>query len=211
MCIFLFSNSRDDMQTVVLASNNAGKLREIHAALSVDGSISLMPQSAFAINDIEETGLTFVENAILKARNACAISGLPAIADDSGLIVDSLAGRPGIYSARYAGLAAADQDNINKLLSDLVTVPEGDRGASFYSVIVLMRTAEDPAPIICQGSWRGTILPAPQGDRGFGYDPIFYVPTHHCSAAQLELTEKNRISHRGQALAALKEQLLGML
>lgn len=195
------------MQTLILASNNAGKLKEIHAALSTDINISLIPQSAFEINDIAETGLTFVENAILKARNACVHSGLPSIADDSGLIVDALSGRPGIYSARYAGSTATDQDNINKLLSDLAAVPSGDRTANFYSVIVFMRSGDDPAPIICQGSWEGTILFAPQGERGFGYDPIFYVPTHHCSAAQLDIVEKNRISHRGQALRVLKKQL----
>lgn len=202
------------MQTLILASNNAGKLKEINAAFSTDSNtshISLLPQSAFGAKDIAETGLTFVENAILKARNACAYSGLPAIADDSGLVIDALSGRPGIYSARYAGLGATDQDNINKVLSELTTVPAGDRTAHYYSVIVFMRSGDDPAPIICQGSWQGTILSVPQGEGGFGYDPIFFVPTHHCSAAQLDLAEKNRISHRGQALDTLKKQLLEMV
>jgi XTP/dITP diphosphohydrolase len=152
---------------------------------------------------VEETGLTFVENAILKARNAASHSGLPAIADDSGIEVDALQGAPGIYSARYAGLNASDGDNCRKLLDELKDVHELDRTARFQCLLVYMRHAEDPTPMIFQGTWEGSILMSPQGENGFGYDPVFYVPSEGCSAAELDAEVKNRLSHRGQALTKL--------
>ncbi len=187
---------------IVLASGNRGKLCEFNALLDNLG-LQVCPQSDFAVVDVEETGLTFVENAILKARNACRHSGLPAIADDSGIEVDALKGAPGIYSARFSGSNAPDKDNIQKLLSDLSSVPDEERTARFQCVLVFLRHEKDPTPLICQGTWAGSILREPRGENGFGYDPIFYVPTHQCSSAQLDAAEKNRISHRGQALACL--------
>jgi len=190
------------MRHIVLASNNAGKVREINELLT-DSGISVTAQSEFDVPDIEETGLTFVENAILKARNAAAHTGLPAIADDSGLEVDALNGAPGIYSARYAGSGASDEDNLRKLLNDIKDVPDAGRTARFQCLMVYLHNEKDPTPLIVQGTWEGRILAAPRGDNGFGYDPIFFVLTHNCSSAQLEPAIKNSLSHRGQALGAL--------
>ena len=190
------------MQKIVLASNNKGKVREFGEMLS-PLNMEVVPQATFNIEDADETGLTFVENAIIKARHASAIAGLPAIADDSGLEVDFLNGAPGIYSARYSGKGATDEKNLFKLLEALKNVPEEQRTARFQCVLVYMRHAEDPTPLICQGTWEGIILTEPQGENGFGYDPIFYVPTHKCSSAQLSAEEKNKLSHRGQALKML--------
>ncbi len=190
----------------VLASGNAGKLREFKRLLA-DAHIEVEPQSGFDVPEAEETGLSFVENAILKARNAARHSGLPAIADDSGLEVDALNGAPGIYSARYAGPGCSDADNNQKLLRELSGVKEEDRSARFQCVIVYLRHAEDPTPLICQGTWEGRILNAEQGDNGFGYDPLFFVPDTGCSSAELDPDTKNRLSHRGQAL----RQLLAVL
>jgi XTP/dITP diphosphohydrolase len=193
---------------IVLASNNAGKVREINQLLQGTG-IRVVPQGDFGVPEAEETGLTFVENAILKARNAAQHSGLPAIADDSGIEVDALHGAPGIHSARYAGPGSSDEDNLGKLLHALESVPEAERGARFQCVLVYLRHASDPTPLICQGTWEGRILEAPQGENGFGYDPVFYVPTHGCSAAELDPAIKNDLSHRGQALRRLRQQLEG--
>lgn len=190
----------------VLASNNPGKVREIQHLLH-NQQIEIIPQSQFSVPEIEETGLTFIENAILKARHAASITGLPAIADDSGICVDSLQGAPGIYSARFAGINTSDQKNNEKLLQQLQQIPKEKRNASYVCVMVLLRHANDPLPAIFQGIWSGNILFAPQGSGGFGYDPLFYVPTHHCSAAELPLSEKNKISHRGQALQQLVRYL----
>ena len=191
---------------IVLASGNAGKLREINQMLE-DVAFQAVPQTDFDVPEVEETGLTFVENAILKARHACAHTGLPAIADDSGLEVDALQGAPGIYSARYAGLGATDAENLSKLLKNMENIPEKERVARFQCLMVYMRHEYDPTPVICQGIWEGRILLKPVGDNGFGYDPIFFVPTENCSSAQLDATVKNRLSHRGQALAQLVERL----
>lgn len=187
---------------VVLASNNPGKAREF-AQLLGGLHFDVVPQSEFGVPEIEETGLSFVENALLKARHAARYSGLPAIADDSGLEVDALAGAPGIYSARYAGHGASDEQNLRKLLDDLEQIPERERGARFQCLLVYLRHPTDPTPIICQGTWEGNILFAPRGANGFGYDPIFYVPTHQCSAAELPADAKNALSHRGQAIRRL--------
>ena len=187
---------------VVLASGNAGKVREIGALLA-GLDIEVAPQSDFNIDEAEETGLTFVENAIIKARHAAHHTGLPAIADDSGLEVDALKGAPGIYSSRFAGVDASSQDNVNKLLADLQEIPAAQRSARFQCVIVYMAHAADPTPVICQGRWEGQILFESHGTNGFGYDPIFYVPTHDCAAAALPAEVKNRLSHRGQALKQL--------
>lgn len=193
---------------VVLASNNAGKAREIEALLKPAG-VEVIPQSLLGIPDIEETGLSFVENALLKARNAARISGLPALADDSGLEVDALNGAPGIYSARYAGPGASDRDNVEKLLRALEAVPAQARSARFQCVVVYLRHALDPTPVLCHGTWEGRVLEAPRGANGFGYDPVFYVPTHDCSAAELPPDTKNRLSHRAQALRCLVTRLKG--
>lgn len=190
------------MQPIVLASHNSGKIKEIKHVLH-ETKYQIHLQSDYGIPEIEETGLTFVENALLKARHACALSLLPTIADDSGLVVPYLDGEPGLYSARYAGTPRNDKANCEKLLSHLTNVPTSKRNAYFYCVIVLLQTADDPAPLICQGRWEGSILLSPQGEGGFGYDPIFYVASHHCSAAELPLEIKNQISHRGQALRKL--------
>lgn len=191
---------------VILASNNQGKIKEINTLLAVT-SLKVVAQSVYAIWDVEETGLTFVENAILKARHACLHSGLAAIADDSGLEVDYLQGEPGIYSARYAGNDKNDKANIEKLLYKLEGVPEENRTARFRCVIVYMRHAYDPAPIICQGIWEGRIAFEAKGENGFGYDPIFYVPDQQCHAAELVSDVKNSISHRAKAL----QQLLALI
>ena len=193
-------------QRIVLASNNAGKVREFNQLLT-GSDVEVLPQSEFDVIEAEETGLTFVENAILKARNAAEHTGLPAIADDSGLEVDALDGAPGIYSARYAGIGASDLQNLEKLLADIKDVPDAQRTARFQCLMVYMRHAKDPTPQIFQGTWEGRILHAPQGDNGFGYDPVFFVPTHNCSSAELEPDIKNSLSHRGQALQQLIEAL----
>ncbi len=194
------------MKTVVLASGNPGKVREINELLE-GHDLQVVPQSQYGVPEAEETGLTFVENAILKARNAARHTGLPAIGDDSGIEVDALNGGPGIYSARYAGSGASDQDNVHTLLAALEGVEEGARTARFQCVMVYLRHDADPTPLICQGTWEGRILSAPRGDNGFGYDPVFYVPTHDCSAAELPAEIKNRLSHRGQALTKLVRAL----
>jgi len=191
---------------VVLASGNAGKLRELGELLAPLG-VTLSPQSDFDAPDVDETGLTFVENAILKARSAAQYSGLPAIADDSGLEVDFLKGAPGIYSARYSG--AGDEANNEKLLGELSGVVHEQRSARFQCVLVYMRHAEDPTPLICQAAWEGFILEEPSGHHGFGYDPLFLVPDHDCSSAELPREVKNRISHRAQASALLFKALQG--
>lgn len=191
---------------VVLASSNAGKVREFMQLLAGVG-MDVRPQSEFNVPDADETGLTFVENAILKARNAAELTGLPAIADDSGIEVDSLQGQPGIYSARYAGVGAGAAACNQKLLYELKGVPEARRTARFRCCIVMMLHANDPSPIIAEGTWEGRILEQPSGHKGFGYDPLFFVPTHNMAAAQMDPQEKNRISHRGQALQRLLERL----
>ncbi len=190
----------------VLASGNAGKLVEIREVLA-DSPVELVAQDELGIGDAEETGATFVENAILKARHAARISGLPALGDDSGLCVDALAGAPGLLSARYAGEHGNSAANIAKLLDALKDVQEAARSAHFFCIIVLLRHPDDPAPLIAEGRWQGRILEAPRGHGGFGYDPIFFDPSRNASAAELEATMKNRISHRGQALARLRELL----
>jgi XTP/dITP diphosphohydrolase len=187
---------------VVLASSNPGKVREINAMLA-GLHLTVVPQSDFSVVEVEETGLTFVENALLKARNATRHTGLPAIADDSGIEVDALHGAPGIYSARYAGEGASDARNLEKLLADLRDVPEARRTARFVCLMVYLRHELDPTPVICQGSWEGRLLLEPRGRGGFGYDPVFLVPTHNCSSAELPPEVKNQLSHRGQALRAL--------
>ena len=192
------------MKEIVLASHNAGKLRELQALLG--HSVKIRSISEFSEVEPEETGLTFIENAILKARNACRISGWPALADDSGLTVDYLNGAPGIYSARYS-LTGGDAGNNRKLLDTLQGVPDEQRGGQFICVLALLQHAEDPLPIICEGRWQGRILHAPQGENGFGYDPLFYVAEHQCSSAELPNAIKNQISHRARAMQLLKQQL----
>ncbi len=188
-------------QRVVLASSNKGKVREFSELLA-DRDMTVVPQSDFAVPDADETGLTFVENAILKARNAAAHTDLPAIADDSGLEVDFLNGAPGIYSARYAGEGGSAANNM-KLLQALSGVEKEQRGARFQCLLVYLRHADDPTPIICQGTWEGRILTSVRGEEGFGYDPLFFVPEEGCSAAELSAERKNELSHRGQALRCL--------
>ncbi len=190
---------------VVLASNNKGKLRELGELLA-GHDLEIVPQGEFDIPEAVEDGLSFVENALIKARHASRLSGLPAIADDSGLEVDALRGQPGIHSARYAG-GGGDAANNRKLLEALAGVPEAQRSARFQCVMVFMRHAEDPTPLICQGTWEGRILEAPRGDNGFGYDPLFWVESEQASAAELPAEVKNAQSHRGQALRCLVEKL----
>lgn len=196
---------------IVMATGNRGKLAEFQQLLQGTG-IVVLPQSEFDVPDCDETGLTFVENAILKARHAAQITGLPALADDSGLEVDALQGAPGIYSARFAGASGGDADAANnrKLLELLHAVPEAQRGARFQCVLVFMRHALDPAPLICQGTWEGRILGTARGDQGFGYDPLFFVPAQQMSAAEMPAELKNRISHRGQAMARLLATMNGL-
>lgn len=194
------------MQRLVLATNNPGKAREFNTLLA-DCGYEVVPQSAFQVESVEETGLTFVENAILKARHAARCTGLPAIADDSGIEVDALHGAPGIYSARYAGLEASDADNVQRLLAALAAVPDAARTARFQCLLVYLRHADDPTPLICQGTWEGRIAQAARGEHGFGYDPVFYVPDLNRTAAELAPAEKNRLSHRAQALAQLLRAL----
>ena len=191
---------------VVLASSNAGKIKELQDMLA-DLGVVIIPQQSLSIPDIEETGLCFVENAILKARNAALLSGKPAIADDSGLEVDLLDGQPGIYSARFSGEGATDSSNNQKLLEQLGDAPLEQRSARYQCIIVYMRHAKDPTPIVCQGSWEGHIALQPRGDGGFGYDPLFYLKDLDCHAAEMNKADKNRISHRGKATAQLVEQL----
>ena len=191
---------------IVLASNNPGKVREFNQLLS-DTELEVVPQSTFSVPEIEETGLTFVENAILKARNAAQHTGLPAIADDSGLEVDALDGAPGIYSARYAGAGASDRDNLEKLLDALREVDEQQRSARFQCLMVYMRHGQDPTPRIFQGTWEGRILRVPRGSGGFGYDPVFLVPDIDRASAELAPDVKNRLSHRGQAIRQLVASL----
>ncbi|WP_248465557.1 RdgB/HAM1 family non-canonical purine NTP pyrophosphatase [Pectobacterium versatile] len=194
------------MQKVVLATGNPGKVREL-ASLLADFGLDIVAQTELGVDSAEETGLTFIENAILKARHAAQITGLPAIADDSGLAVDALGGAPGIYSARYAGVDASDQQNLDKLLLTLKDVPNEQRRASFHCVLVYLRHAEDPTPIVCHGSWQGVLTHEAAGSGGFGYDPIFFVPELGTTAAELTREEKNAQSHRGQALRLLLDAL----
>lgn len=198
------------MKKIVLASGNKGKLREFQDLLGGCG-FEVVPQSEFFSENAEETGLTFVENAILKARYACAKTGLPALADDSGIEVDALNGRPGIYSARYAGDGANDEKNNQKLLLELNDIPVKQRTARYHAVLAFMRHAEDPTPILCHGVWEGVILSEPRGVGGFGYDPLFFVPTHNCASAELSKEEKNRISHRGKAMQELLQKLSALV
>jgi XTP/dITP diphosphohydrolase len=191
---------------VVLASNNAGKAREFGQLLA-DSGLEVLAQNEFDVPEAEETAPTFVENALLKARNAALHTGLPAIADDSGLAVDALDGEPGIYSARYAGPGADDAANNARLLEKMRGVPPAERGAAFICALVYLRHANDPVPLICQGTWRGLLLDAPRGDNGFGYDPLFLVPELDRTSAELPPQEKNRRSHRGQALRQLVDRL----
>jgi XTP/dITP diphosphohydrolase len=193
---------------VVFASNNAGKAREVAAQLR-DLRIEVLPQSQFGVPSVEETGLSFVENAILKARHACQHTSLPAIADDSGVEVDALRGAPGIYSARYAGPDADDAANNARLLEALADTPDEQRSARYQCVMVYLRHAEDPTPVICQGTWEGRILREPRGNGGFGYDPLFWLPDMDRTAAELDLDTKNLLSHRGQALRKLLAALGG--
>ena len=197
-------------QRIVLASGNKGKLKEFSQIL-VPLNLEIVSQGELGVEDADETGLSFVENAILKARHACAATGLPAIADDSGLEVDALAGAPGIYSARYASPGASDQENIDKLLSELSEHEVEDRTARFRCVLVCMRHQSDPTPLISVGTWEGKILDAPEGENGFGYDPIFWSPEFGCAAAQLTPEQKKSVSHRGKAVAQLTEQLTAFL
>lgn len=191
---------------VVLASSNRGKLRELRGLLA-GLPITLIPQSQLQIPAPDESALSFIENAILKARNAARHAGRPAIADDSGISVDALDGAPGIYSARYAGTGASDQQNLDKLLGDMAGVPDEARGCRFVCAMVFLKNALDPTPIVCEGVWAGRLLRAPRGTNGFGYDPIFYVPENACSSAELSPEEKNRLSHRGRALRLMVERL----
>ena len=184
---------------ILLASNNLGKIREVREILTEHG-LTVIPQSDLNIADAAETGLTFIENAIIKARHAARLSRLPALADDSGLEVDALNGAPGVFSARYAGSGATDADNNAKLMQALHGVPHNRRTARFRCVMVYLRHVDDPSPLIAEGIWEGVILDVPRGSEGFGYDPYFLVPEKGCSSAELSADMKNRLSHRGQAL-----------
>ncbi|CAM2846719.1 non-canonical purine NTP pyrophosphatase [Pseudoalteromonas atlantica] len=191
-------------KTLVLATGNPGKVKELANMLS-PLNINVLPQSDFNVGEVAETGTTFVENAIIKARHAAKITGMPAIADDSGLEVDGLNGAPGVYSARFAGESASDQDNIDKLLNELANNP--NRKARFWCVLVLMRHADDPTPLICSASWEGEITQTQNGEGGFGYDPVFFVAEQNCTSAELTKEQKNAVSHRGQALKKLLLEL----
>jgi XTP/dITP diphosphohydrolase len=195
---------------LVLASSNVGKLAELRDLLG-DLDLQLHAQSAFGVQDADETGLSFVENAILKARHAARATGLPALGDDSGLCVDALDGAPGLYSARYAGVHGDSAANIAKLLHALRDVPDERRRARFVCVMAFLRHADDPQPLIAEGVWEGCILDAPRGDGGFGYDPVFFDPERGIGAAELDATIKNRISHRGLAIAHLRDALAAAL
>ncbi|HCH69829.1 MAG TPA: non-canonical purine NTP pyrophosphatase, RdgB/HAM1 family [Colwellia sp.] len=197
------------MSKIVLATGNQGKVKEL-AILLAAHQLEIIPQSDFNVPDVAETGTTFVENAIIKARHAAKITGLPAIADDSGLEVDALEGAPGVYSARYASDMIenpSDDDNTNKLLNALKNVPEEQRNARFHCVLVYMQHENDPNPIICHGVWQGSISRTKQGNQGFGYDPVFWQNDLKLSSAQLPRDVKNKLSHRGQALARLVKKL----
>jgi XTP/dITP diphosphohydrolase len=194
------------MKKVVLATGNKGKVKELGQMLA-PFTIEVLPQSKFNVSSVAETGTTFVENAIIKARHAAKETGLPAIADDSGLEVDFLKGAPGIYSSRFAGEDATDLDNLQKLLVEMKGVPSEKRTARFQCVLVYMSHFEDPTPVICQGTWEGVITEGPQGSEGFGYDPVFFVPSENCCSAQLDSAQKNKLSHRGQALRLFAETL----
>lgn len=199
------------MSKIVLATGNQGKVREMAGILSEFG-FDVVAQSEFNVSEVAETGTTFIENAIIKARHAAKETGLPAIADDSGLEVDFLKGAPGIYSARYSGEGATDKLNIEKLLDAMQGVEVAKRTARFHCVLVLMRHENDPTPLVCHGKWEGQILTEEHGENGFGYDPVFFVPEENCASAELEPSRKKQLSHRGKALAslfeALKEQAL---
>ena len=192
--------------TLVLASGNTGKLREL-AALLEPLDWTVRPQSDWQLEEAVEDGLSFIENALIKARHAARATGMPALGDDSGLVVDALHGAPGIFSARYAGAGAGDAANNRKLLDALSGVPEADRGAHFYCTMAFLRDADDPAPLLATGRWDGRIVVEPSGEGGFGYDPVFWVPAEGCTAAELPPGKKNSLSHRGRALAALARQL----
>jgi XTP/dITP diphosphohydrolase len=194
------------MKKLVLASGNPGKLRELSALLD-KSQYKIIPQSEFNVPDVAETGTTFVENAIIKARHAAEHTGHGALADDSGLVVDALNGEPGVYSARFSGIHASDESNNALLVEKLGPIPEAQRSARYQAVIVYMRNAADPSPIICEGSWEGIIMLEAKGSGGFGYDPYFYLPDYGCTSAELSADEKNRVSHRGQALKLLLEKL----
>lgn len=194
------------MQKVVLATGNPGKVRELAALLAAFG-LDVVPQTDLGVESAEETGLTFIENAILKARHAADITGLPAIADDSGLAVDALGGAPGIYSARYAGVDASDQQNLDKLLIAMDNISDGERQAQFHCVLVYVRHAADPTPLVFHGSWAGEIARSSAGQGGFGYDPVFYVPELNKTAAELSKDEKRAVSHRGKALKLLLDAM----
>lgn len=191
---------------LVIATGNAKKLAEFDQLLAPLGW-KVQPQSALNVPEADETGLTFVENAIIKARNACHHTGLAALADDSGIEVDALRGAPGIHSARYAGEHGNDAANNQKLLHDLTDLPASQRTARYHAVLVFMRHAKDPTPVICHGTWEGIMLDAPRGNNGFGYDPLFYLPELDKTAAELDAVTKNRLSHRGKALQQLVEVL----
>lgn len=197
------------MNKLVLASHNAGKLVEMRRILA-DLPLQITSAAELGLGEVAETGLTFVENALLKARAACAATGLPALADDSGLIVDALDGAPGLYSARYAGHPTNDAANNAKLLQDMAHVPDGQRSARFYAIIVLLRHANDPQPLICEGRWEGQIIRELRGSNGFGYNPLFLDPAHGLTAAQMEPGLKNTISHRAIALQQLKQHLANL-
>ncbi len=196
------------MSKLVLATGNQGKVKEM-ASLLADFGFDVVAQSDYNVSSVAETGTTFIENAIIKARHAAKETGLPAIADDSGLEVDYLKGAPGIYSARFAGEDASDQQNLEKLLKEMEGVPAEQRTARFHCVLVMMRHENDPTPLVCHGSWEGSILSEAHGENGFGYDPVFWVPEDHCASAELEPARKKQLSHRGKALqklfAALKD------
>jgi len=196
-------------QEIVLASDNAGKLKEINALLHASDFV-VVGQASLGVPGADETGGTFIENAILKARNASQHTGRPALADDSGLEVDVLDGAPGVHSARFAGSDATDARNVAKLLSALDGVPHEQRGARFRCVMAYLRQANDPTPLICQGTWEGSIAEQGRGDNGFGYDPVFWVVQENRTAAELDSDLKNRLSHRGQALRAMVAQLVQM-
>ncbi|MGL9751732.1 MAG: RdgB/HAM1 family non-canonical purine NTP pyrophosphatase [Symbiopectobacterium sp.] len=193
-------------QNVVLATSNPGKVREL-ADLLANFGMNIVAQTELGVDSAEETGLTFIENALLKARHAAHITGLPAVADDSGLAVDALGGAPGIYSVHYAGVYTSDQANLDKLLDAIKYVPDEQRGASFYCVLVYLRHADDPTPLVCHGRWQGVLTRKAVGEGGFGYDPIFYVPSAGKTAAEMTRDEKNALSHRGQALRLLLDAL----
>jgi len=193
------------MQTVVLASSNKGKLAEFQHLFSAY-NLDIIPQSQFQLVDAEETAVTFVENALIKARHAAKLTGLPALADDSGLVVDALGGAPGVLSARYAGEHGDSKRNIEKLLTALKDVSSPQRTARFVCVLTYVRHWDDPLPIIAQGLWEGSILMAPKGEQGFGYDPVFLIPDSTCSAAELPFEQKNQLSHRARALRYFMQQ-----